>query len=162
MCWPRTSVSSWLKFIVSPPPCFDWQLHYLGLTVLLNKWLWQLLLNTSPPQDSNISNKAGQTTLHTEPRESLCCGWTGQRVYWVCVCVLQEESSRESHFTQWVKIRNTLHCLVRGAVIKPLKGLGEQSIKCVESQWKKAWDMLYASISCRQPINESHTAGKWS
>lgn len=174
MCRPpasqQVSAGSWLKFTVSPPALFEWQ--------LCRNWASDcgscretptLPLLPPPPlspapltKDSDISNNVGQTTLHSEPRESLCWGWTELFVrprarVCVCVCVWHTMSSREFHFTQRLSVRNSLHCLLRGALIKPLAG-PRRTIN--QSVFKIPRKKCYARdcLSCNKIANEFRTA----
>lgn len=138
--------------------CFDWQLCYLGLTVPSNKWLWQLLLRRFPLPKTRtlLLSKPGQTTLHTEPGESLCWGWTE---LYVCACVRgggvdcrhSPQGSLILHSGFRLEIQ---HCLVRGPAIKPLKDLWEQSIKVFARQSKKLSDKVCVCPSCARLIDE--------
>lgn len=62
---PETSVCSWLKFNVSPPLCWKNVPPLRWLTAVMsrasNKWLWQLLVNTSAPQNLKTSSNLPRT-----------------------------------------------------------------------------------------------------
>ena len=107
--------------------CFDWQLFYLGLTVPPNKWLWQLLSDSSPPQDSKTSSQQTRSRPPSvlSPGNLSCWGELN------CMCV---------HVWGWGVAVTVLKGVsfytvgldeMRGPVIKPLKYLRDQSITCV-------------------------------